>query len=231
MFNFSDVHIFWINCSNNQKRFSHMTDILEKYFPNNVKHHIEAIMHKPKYNGVTIAHTVALMKGLTLKKPFIILEDDVNIENINIEELEDYINRYEGIKAVYLGVSAWGGNKNKKIVNSLLNTNEKVIQINDKLFFFKGARGEVVNNYFYRVKDMYGAHSILYLDENYINKTLQICILGINQNKPHDIYLPKLLKKEKVFGLMNNWFYQLAKIGGQERTTHINMKNIRKISI
>jgi len=78
---FNDIDIFWINCSENRQRYEHINNILEKRFPNNKCHHIEAIMHKPKYNGITMAHMVAIMKGMTLNHPFIILEDDVTIPN------------------------------------------------------------------------------------------------------------------------------------------------------
>ncbi len=97
MFKFNDVGIFWINCSQNTKRNEHMKQLLEKNFPNNKKYHIEAVMHTPKYQGVTMAHTVALLKGITTRKPFIILEDDVTINNLtlNIKELEEQVNKQE----------------------------------------------------------------------------------------------------------------------------------------
>jgi len=72
-----DYDIYWINCSENRVRYDHMRALLEKEFPNNKHHHVEAIMHKPKYNGITIAHMVAVMKGMSSGKPFLVLEDDV----------------------------------------------------------------------------------------------------------------------------------------------------------
>ena len=72
-----DYDIFWINCSENKVRYDHMRSLLEREFPNNKHHHVEAIMHKPKYNGITMAHMVAIMKGMTSGKPFLVVEDDI----------------------------------------------------------------------------------------------------------------------------------------------------------
>lgn len=231
MFKFEDVVIFWINCSSNQRRFNHMEKLLERYFPLNERHHVEAVMYKPKYQGVTMAHTVALMKGLAIKKPFIILEDDVDIDGMNLDVglLEENVRKGDA-DAVYLGISGWAKPKNRGIISSLMKNGEKVVRIKDKIFFYKGAKGEYVDDYFFKIKEMYGAHAILYLKEDYVVRTLKYCIFAVGQNKPHDIYLPRLLRKSSVYGLCNSWFYQLAKIGGQEKATKIYLSGVRKIN-
>ena len=72
-----DYDIYWINCSENRVRYEHMRALLEKEFPNSKHHHVEAVMHKPKYHGITMAHMVAIMKGMTSGKPFLVVEDDI----------------------------------------------------------------------------------------------------------------------------------------------------------
>ena len=233
MFKFDEVIIFWINCSSNQRRYNHMENLLKIYFPMNERHHVEAVMYKPKYQGVTMAHTVALMKGLASKKPFIVLEDDVDIEegNFDIKLLEKNVNDIDGdVDAIYLGISSWAKPKNRGIISSLLIKGEKVVRIKDKIFFYKGAKGEYVDDYFFKIREMYGAHAILYLKEEYVVKTLKYCIFAVGQNKPHDIYLPKLLRKSCIYGLCDSFFYQLAKIGGQESATKIYLRGVRKIN-
>ena len=232
MFYFRDVIIFWINCSSNQKRYNHIEKLLEKYFPGNERHHVEAVMHRPKYQGVTMAHTLALMKGLTSNNPFIILEDDVDvaIENLDIKLLEKFVNGMNGLDALYLGISGWGNYKNRKVIGSILDKGERVIRVDDKLFFYKGAKGEWYDDDFFKIRDMYGAHAILYLNKEYVLKTLKICIYAVDQNRPHDIYLPKILRKGCVYGLCKSIFYQLARIGGQERATKIYLRGVREIN-
>ncbi len=234
MFKFDDVEIFWINCSSNLKRFEHMKSLLEKYFPNNKQHHVEAVMHSPKYQGVTMAHTVALLKGISTKRPFIILEDDVTIdaELLDTKRFENEINKLEEKpRVVYMGLSTWG-TRQKRHKEIFKGKTENVLEWNDKIFFNMGAKGEnIKNDYFIKVDDMYGAHSILYLSREYAIKTLKYCIMAVELNKPHDIYLPKLMRKNMVIGMREPCFYQLAKIGGQERATKLNLKNIKKIEI
>ena len=262
-----DYDIYWINCSENRVRYEHMRSLLEREFPNNKHHHVEAIMHKPKYHGITMAHMVAIMKGMSSGKPFLVVEDDVTLvggncggncrspltppcDSIRIlrkkakEELDSGDIQRQRIldvrrnevemetpDAIYLGLSYWGNMKigRKKILADCMTKDEKVVFINNKVFMKKGARGEDWDENFFRIKDMYGAHAILYMNKNYMVETLKICIMAISMNKPHDIYLPKLQKKYLVLGQKNPWFYQLGRIGGQEVGTNINFSRVRKI--
>jgi hypothetical protein len=253
-----DYDIYWINCSENRVRYNHMRTLLERDFPNQKCHHVEAIMHKPKYNGITIAHMVAVMKGMSSGKPFLVLEDDIGggdavspltltndlsfvtppCQGEYIEKDKDKDKENEKEKenhmpdAIYLGLSYWGNMKmgRKKLLAECMEKDEKVVLINNKVFMKKGARGEDWDDNFFRIRDMYGAHAILYISKNYMVETLKICIMAVSMNKPHDIYLPKLQKKYLVLGQKQPWFYQLARLGGQEMGTNINFSGVRKIT-
>jgi len=274
-----DYDIYWINCSENKVRYDHMKAFLENTFPNNKHHHVEAIIHKPKYNGITMAHMVAIMKGMTSGKPFLVVEDDIGGGNyrspltppcggnyrspltlsnrLRFDTLTNDLSfvtppcqgenndkgkgdgnwkgKGEGNQppdAIYLGLSYWGNMKmgKKKLLAECMNKDEKVVFINNKVFMKKGARGEDWDDNFFRIRDMYGAHAILYISKQYMVETLKICILAISMNKPHDIYLPKLQKKYLVLGQKYPWFYQLGKIGGQETGTNLNFSGVRKIT-
>lgn len=255
-----DYDIYWINCSENKVRYEHMRSLLEKEFPNNKHHHVEAIMHKPKYNGITIAHMVAVMKGMSSGKPFLVVEDDIirsggncggdcrspltlsnrkrfdtppcQEENKEKEKEKENGDVIQNPDAIYLGLSYWGNMKmrRKKILAECMTKDEKVVLINNKVFMKKGARGEDWDEHFFRIRDMFGAHAILYISKSYMIETLKICIMAVSMNKPHDIYLPKLQKKYLVLGQKNPWFYQLGKIGGQEYGTNINFSGVRKIT-
>jgi hypothetical protein len=224
--------IYWINNSENQIRHNHMKNLLETNFSNHKFHHIEAIIHKPKYNGITIAHMVALMKGMSIGKPFLVLEDDnmLNEKYFNEDKLEEKIEGKD-VDAIYLGLSFWGNMniKKKKILKDCMNKDEKIVFINNKIFFKNGARGKDYDEYFFKISDMYGAHAILYLSMPYVIETLKYCILAVNENKPHDIYLSNLHKDYMVLGQKYPWFYQSGKIGGQEYGTNIDFNSIRKI--
>ena len=254
-----DYDIYWINCSENKVRYDHMRSLLEREFPNNKHHHVEAIMHKPKYNGITMAHMVAVMKGMSSGKPFLVVEDDVGggdtvspltlsnrlrfdtppcesssvlIKKSGVEPDLEGKCRDEKPDAIYLGLSYWGNMKmvRKKILADCMGKDEKVVLINNKVFMKKGARGEDWDDNFFRIRDMFGAHAILYISKQYMVETLKICIMAVSMNKPHDIYLHKLQKKYLVLGQKYPWFYQLGKIGGQETGTNVNFSGVRKIT-
>ncbi len=293
-----DYDIYWINCSENRVRYDHMRALLEREFPNQKCHHVEAIMHKPKYNGITIAHMVAVMKGMSSGKPFLVVEDDIGGGNcrspltppcesrpfteiggksrgVETEiggksrgEETEMVGKSRGVEtkiggksrgvetkiggksrgveteiggksrgvetpdAIYLGLSYWGNMKmgRKKLLADCMEKDEKVVLINNKIFMKKGARGEDWDEKFFRIRDMYGAHAILYISKSYMVETLKICIMAVSMNKPHDIYLPKLQKKYIVLGQKYPWFYQLGKLGGQETGTNINFSDVRKIT-
>jgi hypothetical protein len=232
MLNMLNYDIYWINNSENKIRYNHMKSLLENNFSNHQCYHIEAILHKPKYNGITISHMVAIMKGMINGKPFLVLEDDNILNEIffNEDELEKKIEG-KNIDAIYLGLSYWGNMnmKKKKILRDCMKIDEKIIYINNKIFMRNGARGKDYDEYFFKIKNMYGAHAILYLSIPYIIETLKFCILALNENKPHDTYLSNLHQNFIVLGQKYPWFYQYNKIGGQEDATNIDFTQIRKI--
>ena len=118
----------------------------------------------------------------------------------------------------------------KKLLAECMEKDEKVVFINNRVFMKKGARGEDWDDNFFRIRDMYGAHAILYISKQYMVETLKVCIMAVSENKPHDIYLHKLQKKYLVLGQKYPWFYQSGKIGGQETGTNVNFSGVRKIT-
>lgn len=232
MFKFDDVIIYWINASSNIKRSDHMKKLLDKYFPNNKVERIEAIMHSPKYHGVTLAHFISISKGILSNKPFLILEDDVNIDHTRLDKnsFENEINKLkEKPRVVYMGLSNWGSNY-KNYHNIFGKSGEEGFRNDRKIILKNGAKMTVLpSDYFIKVENMYSAHAILYISKDYAKESLAVCIDAITKNKPHDIILPRLMKTNQVIGLSDPWFYQWVILGGQENGTRISIKNVKKI--
>lgn len=210
---FDDVVIIWINELKNIKRHIHITELLHTYFPKNKNIHVNAIYENPKHNGVSMAHMIAILKGIKTKQPFIILEDDVNIDAslLDILLFENEIKKLDKLcDTVYIGLSNWGGGYEQK------GENDKLLE--------KGALIEDINNnYFIKIKNMYGAHAILYISIEYAIETIKYCITAICKNTPHDILTAKLMKKYNVLGLRKPWFYQDSNFNGQEKHTKITI--------
>jgi len=83
-----EIVIIWINDIKNKTRYDHMVSQLETHFPRNKKIHVDAIIESPKYNGVSMAHMVAVLKGINKRKPFLVLEDDVSIDSERVDFLK-----------------------------------------------------------------------------------------------------------------------------------------------
>ena len=210
----SEIVIIWINNINNKKRYDHMVSQLETYFPNNKKIHVDAIMENPKHNGVSMAHMVAILKGINTKQPFLILEDDVSVdaEMLDFLKLENELQKMNPkCDTLYMGLSSWGSRKENP-------------NIENKIELEKGTVLEDINNpYFVKLHSMYSAHAILYINRDYAIETTKLCIMAISLNRPHDIYLHKLFKKYNVLGIRSPWFYQDEQYNGQEKYTRINV--------
>lgn len=207
-----DIVIIWINDIKNKTRYDHMVSQLETHFHCNKKIHVDAIFEAPKYNGVSMAHMVAVLKGINHRKPFLVLEDDISIEaeRVDFLKLEKELQKLEmTCDTLYMGLSSWGGRKGSP---------------ENKIELEKGAIFEDINNpYFVKLHSMYSAHAILYINPAYAIETTKYCIMAIHQNKPHDIYLQNLYKKYNVLGIRSPWFYQDVKYNGQEKHTRINV--------
>lgn len=110
-------------------------------------------IQKKKSALVAEAHIEALQKT---KPPFIVLEDDVNISKpLNLE-----VDIPDDTDAYYLGTSVWGMLNGQSVGG--------------------GTRGTKLNFNLSKVWGMLGIHSILYVTDNYVQKTienLQKCIL------------------------------------------------------
>lgn len=211
-----EITIIWINDKGNEKRYNHMTEMLNRYFPDNPKMRVDAIFIKPKYHGVTVAQSVALQKGLLTGKPFIVLEDDVNLsEDFDINILRKVLELKP--KALYLGLSTWGDIRNVDMKDKYKIEGEEVL-------FRHGATGRIEDENVIRINNMYGAHAILYCDMKYVLKTLRLCHAALMMDKPHDILLPYLQRKYKVLGLRSPMFYQDRRIGGQENETNFSLR-------
>ena len=189
-----------------------MVSQLETYFPNNKKIHVDAIMETPKHNGVSMAHMVAILKGINTKQSFLILEDDVSVdaEMLDFLKLENELQKMNPkCDTLYMGLSSWGGRKENP---------------ENKIELEKGTVLEDINNpYFVKLHSMYSAHAILYINHDYAIETTKLCIMAISLNRPHDIYLHKLFKKYNVLGIRSPWFYQDEQYNGQEKYTRINV--------
>lgn len=221
-----NIVILWINNPANEKRNIHMKELLNKNFPSNPKYHIPAVNDKVRHKGITMAHTVAILKGIALNKPFIVLEDDVEIfDGANFQKLvEEYQRLAVKPKAIFLGLSICGPNKSPKEIG-----NKRAGIKGDYIYFKNGALLKKATDHFVKVEKMYSAHSILFVDMAFAEETVNENKKAIANNKPHDVYYVNLQQRHLIYALDDPWFYQSREYRGQEIYTKFRILDIPKI--
>lgn len=158
---------------------------------------------KHKASGVAKAHIAALKLALSeCGGPFIILEDDVQIEN-----LQEDITIPEDADAMYLGLSTWG----------LRNGRGQV-----------GISGEKRNGGVYRMYNMLAAHAILYVNHDYAQFILESIPIFLKMKTNQDKMRAETMKYWNVYASKTPVFYQSGKY---ERYTRFSLTEQRLVPL
>lgn len=199
------------------KRLEIKLDLMD--VPASNVHRIKAHENQESYIGIMDSQIEAIESGLSTGKPFVVLEDDVEIHNYieNIPIPESSV-------CTYLGLSSWGLDFNSESLARL-----DYIQV----FSIENA------NDCCRIKNMFSAHSILYHNEEYITELLKNLHLA-RESKPFKIkgidydlryFGKRLVPCDVVMALMqHHYFVTCLKIpffyqtGEHEYCTRINLK-------
>jgi hypothetical protein len=152
------------------------------------------IPDRHKASGVAKAHMAALELALSeCKGPFIILEDDVQIEN-----LPKGITLPQDADALYLGLSMWGLKNGKGHV---------------------GISGEKQNGGVYRMYNMLAAHAILYVNHDYARFILESIPIFLRMKTNQDKMRAETMKYWNVYAVKTPVFYQTGKYEKYTRFT------------
>lgn len=150
-----------------------------------------------KFNGVSLAHHNILKSLENYGKPFLVLENDVNINKfINTLNIPD------DADAFYLGVSCMG---------AFNGTHERLIS------------AEPVSKNVYRIYNMLAAHAIVYLNSDYVKEMVRVINFCYQHNIPHDIGIAEVMKYWNVYGLNKPMFYQQ---GNYEKYTNLKIEDM-----
>lgn len=144
------------------------------------------VIDRVKAAGVAKAHIAALEMALSeCDGPFIILEDDVRIN-----DFQNKVVVPDEAHAIYLGLSMWGLKNGKGQI---------------------GISGKRDNSGLYRMYNMLAAHAILYVDNDYarfiLNSIPIFLDIGTNQDKMR----AETMKYWNIYASRNPVFYQSGK--------------------
>lgn len=138
-------------------------------------------------------------------RPFMILEDDVNIlfEYDRIEVPDD-------ADAIYFGVSQW-------VYPYAFNT------LGNGYHIRTNSATDITDTspLLTRIKGMTSAHAILFINQEYIRRFINLMTDRLSYITPHDLIFATMHASYNVYALKNPMFYQDKSLGGQENVTKL----------
>lgn len=174
-----DIPAIYINMAKDTNKNNRCREELEKFGFKTILRS-EGAQKDNHQKGCAIAHNDALH---SLEPPFIIVEDDILIKN-----LEPIIEVPDNAQAVYLGASQWA-----KMGNNF-----------GEYVFYQDVSEKVG-----RVMNMLSAHAILYLDKEHVEFAKNLTKLsGYGTGVAHDEYFAELQNINRVYALKDPLFYQ-----------------------
>jgi hypothetical protein len=193
-FNFSDLDFYYINLDSDlekSKKLEIKLDLLD-VDPKKI-HRVKAYENQESYIGILYSQIEAIELGLKSGNPFVVLEDDVDVNNY-VEK----INVPDESKCTYLGLSSWG-----------FDSNFESLARNNSIESFEVEGFPDLK----RIKNMFSAHSILYYDKKFTEELLMNLKLVregkkfIIDGKEHDFryYGKSIIPCDIVMALMQNY--------------------------
>ncbi len=155
--NITSLPVLWITIESAKDRHQKMSEIFSKFgFTNTHQINGEILdktglsfieIQKKKSALVANAHIKAMQM---FKPPFIILEDDIGVID---SHFKSDINIPTDADCIYLGSSVWGMNEGQSVC--------------------WGTKKKAVDDDYCKVEDMLGIHAIVYLNEKYVQSTIE----------------------------------------------------------
>lgn len=198
-FNFRDLNFYYINLDRDlekSRRIEIKLDLLD--VESQKIHRVKAHENSQSYIGILNSQIEAIELGLNSGLPFVVLEDDVDINTYS-----EKIQVPENSKCTYLGLSTWGfdGTFESLAKNNSIESYE--------IDGFPLLR---------RIKNMFSAHSILYYNNEFTEELLKNLKLIRDGNKftikgiDYDLryYNSPIIPCDIVMAIMQHHFFVTA---------------------
>ena len=197
--NLKDILTIYI-CPDHDKKYHdrkiHMDTLLNKLQFTNVVHFKSSTDNYP--HCLNKAYIDIFNK---YQPPFLLLEDDIEInEDVDLKNL---INIPDDTDAFYLGLSNVAGDK--------FNNHDTGVST------FK-----YIDNNVLKVKNMLGAHAVLYMSTRYSDK-VKNTISNMPKTYYNDVAISRIQSEYNVYTYRNHYFYQAKELGGHEIATRISI--------
>ena len=175
--------------------------------------HVSSVPDDNVTNSLSRTNLVIFEKEKDKTEPFLIIEDDIQIEDC-IEDSLWCLTVPPDAVAVYLGVSLW-----------VYPYEYHTLSCGKHIRFITPLEAVPYDDRFVQIQGMTSTHAILFLDRAFL-KTLSLCIQSyLTVRTPHDLIMATLQKYFKVYALKQPFFYQDFQDGGQQIETRLFWSN------
>lgn len=172
--------------------------------------YVRSVVDENKANSLTLTVISILERELYTTNPFLILEDDIQIYNI-----QRHFHIPSNTKAVYLGLSWWIYPFH---YDSLLYPDrDNIFQIQP----VSPVHVSSVDDTFATIRGILATHAILFIDRDFMNEFLERVNAILPLKVPHDLLFATMQHEHKVLALKAPLFYQDSQLGGQEDVTKL----------
>lgn len=161
---------------------------------------VDGVRCSPAIIGCGLSHLAVLLYQIT-SVPFLVLEDDAAVT----EDFQPVIDVPEVAHGAYLGVSTWGVAVGPNGVS--------------KQAFTNSSRASEFDETWLRVHNMCSSHAILYTSENFVESAKSSHIECLTRGIAFDVGLARLQTPLVMLTPIKPFFYQDARVGGNEADT------------
>lgn len=172
--------------------------------------HMKCVPDPNNTNSLSKTNAFIFEKEKHNRTPFIILEDDIQIDNIHSEN-DWLINIPKNASAIYLGCCIWVYPHKYHTLSLGLNIRLPIPHDH------KSYNEDLVH-----IKGMTSAHAILFLNRDNLTEIATTCIKShLGLVTAHDLILATLQQHYNIYALKKPIFYQDGTQGGQEDVTRV----------
>lgn len=208
-FSLKNCNFFIISLKGDEEKFERTVErVVELGIDRNKIRKVNGVKKEQHHIGILHSHINAISQGLEAGDPFIVLEDDISINNRAVEiEIPD------NTDSLYLGISSWG------FKNSPPNFAQHPFILADNISGFDSVK---------RIKNMLSAHAICYINKQYTKDLLELLNSSLTGNTyygktnnqilyfgnkivPCDVTMANNQPFSNVMGMRNPIFYQAGK--------------------
>lgn len=172
--------------------------------------HVPSVPDESATNSLSRTNLLIFEKEKDRDTPFLVVEDDIQIDDFPTTENMWHITIPKDAVAVYLGVSKW-----------VYPHEYHTLSCGKHIRRMTPMDHIPHDDHLVRIRGMTSTHAILFLDHHFL-QTISLCVRShLPLRTPHDLVMATLQQHYKMYALKKPLFYQDLQQGGQQAETRL----------